>query len=532
MIVAANPLAAAAGREMLRMGGDAVDAAIGAQMVLNLVEPQSSGIGGGGFLLYYERASRRIQAYDGRETAPTRATPDLFLDKAGRPLRFMDAVASGLSVGVPGVLRMLEMAHREHGRLPWPLLFEPAIRLAEEGFPLSPRLHALLMEEEQLGRSAEARELYFDAVGRPLPIGTMIRNPRLAETFRRIAQDGADAFYSGPIAQDIVAAVATHPTRPGGLSLADLGAYRAVEREPVCGPYRIWVICGMPPPSSGGVTVLQILTLLERFPLNQEPVLSARFAHLFAEAGRLAFADRKRYLADSDFVQVPVLALIDRRYLARRSELISTDHSLGVASPGEIKLARADPVSQPEPVSTTHLSIVDAEGNAVSFTSSVESEFGSRIQVDGFLLNNQLTDFAFEPTVDGVAVANRVEAGKRPLSSMAPTFVFDQAGNLVAVLGSPGGSRIIPYVAEAIIALLDWRLSPAAAAALPHIANRNGATELEAGTPAEKLAAALMALGHDVEVEDMISGLHIIVIHNGVLMGGADPRREGVALGD
>ena len=457
MIVAANPLAAAAGRDVLRMGGNAVDAAIAAQMVLNLVEPQSSGIGGGGFLLYFEHASGRIQAYDGRETAPASATPGLFLDQSGRPLAFMDAVASGRSVGVPGVLRMLEMAHREHGRLPWPMLFEPAIRLAEEGFPLSPLLHAVLQDEEQLGRNLEARELYFDAAGRALPIGSMIRNPRLAETFRRIAQGGADAFYSGPIAADIVTAVATQPL-PGGLSLADLRAYRAVEREPVCGPYRIWIICGMPPPSSGGITVVQILTMLEQFPLDREPPLSARFAHLFAEAGRLAFADRKRYLADSDFVQVPVMALIDHSYLARRSESISTEHSLGIASPGELKLTLADPASQPEPVSTTHLSIVDAQGNAVAFTSSVESEFGSRIQVDGFLLNNQLTDFAFEPSVNGLAVANRVEPGKRPLSSMAPTFVLDQGGNLVAVLGSPGGSRIIPYVAEAIIALLDWRV--------------------------------------------------------------------------
>jgi gamma-glutamyltranspeptidase / glutathione hydrolase len=532
MIVAANPLAAAAGRQMLRMGGNAVDAAIAAQMVLNLVEPQSSGIGGGGFLLYYEHASRHIQAYDGRETAPASATPDLFLDPSGSPLAFMDAVASGRSVGVPGVLRMLEAAHREHGHLPWPMLFEPAIRLAEEGFPLSPRLHALLMDEQQLGRNAEARELYFDAAGQPLAIGSIIRNPRLADSFRRIAQGGADAFYAGPIAESIVTAVATHPVRPGGLSLADLNAYRTVEREPVCGPYRIWIICGMPPPSSGGITVLQILTMLERFPLDQEPPLSARFAHLFAEAGRLAFADRKRYLADPDYVQVPVSALIDPRYLARRSALISTDHSLGVASPGEIKLALADPAAQPEPVSTTHLSIIDAEGNAVAFTSSVESEFGSRIQVAGFLLNNQLTDFAFTPTVNGVPVANRVEPGKRPLSSMAPTFILDQAGNLVAVLGSPGGSTIIPYVAEAIIALLDWRLSPAAAAALPHIANRNGATELEAGTAAEKLAAALMAFGHNVNVREMTSGLHIILVSDGLLIGGADPRREGVALGD
>jgi gamma-glutamyltranspeptidase/glutathione hydrolase len=531
MIVAANPLAAAAGREILQMGGNAVDAAIAAQMVLNLVEPESSGIGGGGFLLYFEHASRHIQAYDGRETAPAAATPDLFLDASGKALPFLDAVASGLSVGVPGVLRMLEATHREHGRLPWAELFQPAIRLAEDGFPLSPRLHALLADEEQLGRNPEARSLYFDAAGQPLAIGAIIRNPRLAETFRRIAESGADVFYSSPLAGEIVNAVAGHPERPGRLSLADLRAYRAIEREPVCGPYRIWIVCGMPPPSSGGVTVLQILTILERFPLNQEPPLSLRFAHLFAEAGRLAFADRNRYLADPDHVQVPLTALIDRGYLARRSALIEADHSLGTASPGEIKLALADPGPQPEPVSTTHLSVVDAEGNAVAFTSSVESAFGSRIQVAGFLLNNQLTDFAFQPIQNGQPVANRVEPGKRPLSSMAPTFVLDRDGNLIAVLGSPGGSMIIPYVAEAVIALLDWRLSPGAAAALPHVANRNGTTDLEAGTAAEALAPDLRALGHDVRVTEMTSGLHIILIH-GQLIGGADPRREGVALGD
>lgn len=532
MVVAANPLAAEAGRQMLREGGSAVDAAIAAQLVLNLVEPQSSGIGGGGFLLHFEEDSGRITAYDGRETAPAAATPDLFLDASGQPLPFLDAAASGLSVGVPGLLRLAETAHQDHGRLPWARLFEPAIRLAEQGFLMSPRLHALLLEEERLQRDPEARRLYFDAAGQPLPVGAKIRNPRLAETLRRIAEGGAQAFYSGPLAEVVVDAVARHPERPGRLSLADLAGYRVAVREAVCGPYRVWIVCGMPPPSSGGVTVLQILALLERFPLAEEAPLSPGFAHLFAEAGRLAFADRGRYLADPDHVEVPVAGLLDRAYLARRSALIRPDRSLGSAKPGDLELALADPAPQPEPVSTTHLSIVDGDGNAVALTSSIESGFGSRIEVAGFLLNNQLTDFAFQPTRDGRPVANRVEPGKRPLSSMAPTFVLDRTRELVAVLGSPGGSTIIAYVAEAIVALLDWRQSPGAAAALPHVANRNGPTDLEAGTAAEALAPALMALGHEVRVSEMTSGLHIIVLEEGRLIGGADPRREGVALGD
>ncbi len=532
MVVAAHPLAAAAALEVLRAGGSAVDAAIAAQLVLNLVEPQSSGIGGGGFLLHVEGDSGRIRAYDGRERAPAAATADRFLDASGQPLAFIDAAASGLSVGVPSLLRLAEAAHQDHGRLPWARLFEPAIRLAEEGFLLSPRLHALLLEEERLARDPDARRLYFDGAGRPLPVGARIRNPRLAQTFRMIAEEGADAFYAGPLALAVVAAVASHPERPGRLALADLADYRAVVREPVCGPYRIWIVCGMPPPSSGGIAVLQILALLERFPVAQEPPLSPAFAHLFAEAGRLAFADRARYLADPDHVEVPVARLLDPAYLARRSAMIRPDRSLGRAEPGELELARADPAPQLEPVSTTHVSIVDGEGNAVALTSSIESAFGSRIEVAGFLLNNQLTDFAFQPMRDGRPVANRVEPGKRPLSSMAPTVVLHRDGRLLAVLGSPGGSAIIAYVAEAVIALTDWGLSPGAAAALGHVANRNGPTDLEAGTPAEALAPALEGLGHEVRLTEMTSGLHIILIEEGGLIGGADPRREGVALGD
>ncbi len=532
MIVAANPLAAEAGLGILRQGGSALDAAIAAQLVLNLVEPQSSGIGGGAFLLHFEGVSGRIEAYDGRESAPAAVTPDLFLDASGAPLPFLDAAASGLSVGVPGLLRLLERAHGVHGRLPWAQLFEPAIELAQEGFALSPRLHALLAEEERLQRDREALGLYFDAAGRPLPVGTRIRNPELAATFRAIAEGGAEAFYSGPLAEAMVAAVASHPERPGRLALADLGSYRAILRIPLCGLYRAFIVCGMPPPSSGGIAVLQILALLERFPLGQEPPLSPNFAHLFAEAGRLAFADRGRYLAAPDYVEVPVARLLDPAYLVRRSALIRPDRSLGKAQPGDVALSRAEPARRPEPVSTTHLSVVDEDGNAAALTSSIESGFGSRIEVAGFILNNQLTDFSFEPIRDGVPVANSVAPGKRPLSSMAPTFVLDRQGALLAVLGSPGGSAIIAYVAEAIVALADWGLSPAEAAALAHLANRNGPTDLERDTPAAALAPALIALGHEVRFSQMTSGLHIIWIEEGRIFGGADPRREGVALGD
>ncbi len=534
MVVAANPLAAQAGLDILRQGGNAVDAAIAVQMVLTLVEPQSSGIGGGGFLLAFDGKSQALTAYDGRETAPAAATPDMFLHADGTPMEFDEAVVGGLSVGVPGALRMLERAHREHGHLPWSQLFEPAIKLAEEGFPVSARLHDLLAGDGHLKRLPAAAAYFYQADGMPLPVGTLLRNPALAETLRLIASGGTGAFYRGRVADDIVATVTKSPLQPGRMALADLAAYEAKAREPVCAPYRQWRVCSMAPPSSGGIAVLQMLRLLERFDLKAMAPESTEAVHLIAQAGRLAFADRDRYVADPEKVAVPTGQLLGETYLQDRSQLIRPDHDLGKATAGTLKQQSgwAVPLPQVEPVSTSQISIVDGEGNAVSFTTTIEGPFGSRLFVDGFLLNNELTDFAFKPERDGQPVANRVEPGKRPRSSMAPSMVFDQQGRLVLVLGSPGGSSIIPFVAKTLIASLDWGLDPQAAADLSNFANRNGATELEKGTALEALAPQLQAMGHEVKLTGMTSGLAVIAVTPEGLVGGADSRREGVAVGD
>lgn len=531
MVVAANPLAAKAGRDILRAGGSAIDAAIATSLVLNLVEPQSSGIGGGAFLLHYDGKSGEITAYDGRETAPAAAGPDLFLRPDGEPMGFWEAVVGGRSVGVPGLLRMFELAHKAHGRLPWAALFEPAIRLAEEGFAVSPRLNELIARDKYLMTFPRAAAYFYDASGAPLAVGTILRNPTFAETLRRVARDGADAFYTGPIAEAIIAAVQGAALNPGGLTLSDLVGYRAKQRPPVCGPYRAWRVCGMPPPTSGGVTMLQILGILQGFDLPALTPDSATAWHLITEASRLAFADRNRFLADSDFVPVPVGDLLDPAYLARRGGLISPDASLGKALPGLPTQNGAMPV-QYDPPSTSHLVVVDADGNAVSMTASIENAFGARLMAAGFMLNNELTDFSFRPETDGRPVANRVEAGKRPRSSMAPTMVLDGQGKLVLAVGSPGGSRIIGYVVKSIVGVLDWGLDMQAAIDLPNVVNRNGATDVEEGAASAALADGLIALGQEVKVKSLNSGLHGVEITRSGLTGGADPRREGIALGD
>ncbi|MDP3410034.1 gamma-glutamyltransferase [Bosea sp. (in: a-proteobacteria)] len=534
MVAAANPLAAAAGREILRDGGSAVDAAIAVQLVLNLVEPQSSGLGGGAFLLHWDEAQKRLVTLDGRETAPAAAKPDRFIGPDGKPLRFVEAVVGGRSVGVPGTLKLLEEAHRRWGKLPWAQVLAPAIKLAEDGFAISPRLNGLLSGEKNLAKDARAAAYFYDADGQAKAIGTTLRNPAFAATLRALAARGAVAFYEGEIARDIVATVTGHATNPGDMTAADLAAYRVEEREPVCGAYRIWRLCGMGPPSSGAVAIQQMLGMLETRDLARMGP-GAETAHWFSEAGRLAFADRNLYLADPAFVGVPTAGLIDRDYIRARASLISPERSMGRAKAGEPPNKRAQLLAPSEGIEngTSHISVVDAQGNAVSMTTTIEDSFGARLMTaGGFLLNNELTDFSFVAEEDGKPVANRVEPGKRPRSSMAPTLVFDAFGRLYAVVGSPGGSQIIGYVARTLVALLDWKMDPQAAVDLGNFGSRNGPTELEKGTEAEAWKAALEAKGHEVRLLEMTSGIQAIVKMPEGFVGGADGRREGVAIGD
>ncbi|HEV7251502.1 MAG TPA: gamma-glutamyltransferase [Mesorhizobium sp.] len=533
MVAAANPLAAEAGRQILAKGGSAVDAAVAVQFVLNLVEPQSSGIGGGAFLLHWD--GTKLASLDGREAAPAAAQPDRFMGADGKPLAFYDAVVGGRSVGVPGTLRLLEEAHKRWGKLPWTEVVAPAIRLAEEGFTISPRLNGLLGQEKYLQEDPLARAYFYGEDGKPKPVGTVLKNLAFARTLREISEKGADSFYTGSIAADVVASVARHPTNPGDMTLDDLNSYRVEEREAVCGPYRKYRVCGMGPPSSGGIAILQILGVLEGQDMAaMKPEEEA--AHWLSEAGRLAFADRALFLGDPAFVDVPVRGLIDPDYLKSRAALLNPDRSTGKAKAGEPPFQKTEfrfAPSEGVEFGTSHISVVDGQGHAVSMTTTIEDGFGARVMTrSGFLLNNELTDFSFSPTEEGKPVANRVEAGKRPRSSMAPTIVLDREGKLHAVLGSPGGSQIIPYVAKTLVGILDWKLDPQVAVDLPNFGSRNGPTELEAGTEAEGWKAELEAKGHEVKLIDMNSGIQVIVVGPEGLTGGADSRREGVAIGN
>jgi gamma-glutamyltranspeptidase/glutathione hydrolase len=532
MVAAANPYAVDTGYAILKKGGSAVDAAIAMQLVLGLTEPQSSGIGGGAFLLVHDARAKRLTAYDGRETAPAAARPDRFL-KNGMPIEFYDAVVGGKSVGVPGVVRLLEIAHRRHGRLAWATLFEPAIALAESGFAISPRLHTLLAAEKYITQP-RLRAYFYDANGKVLPIGTVLRNPAYAQTLRAIAARGADAFYTGEIARDVVETVTQHPFNPGDLTLADLARYKVVVREAVCDSYRAYRVCGFPLPSSGGITVLQMLKMLEPYDLGAMEPAGFWSVHFVSEAGRLAFADRSVYEADPAFYKPPT-GLLDGAYLKARSALIRADSSTRRARPGEPPATKATPGvdASPELPSTSHLSIVDQYGDAVAMTTTIESQFGSRLMTrGGFLLNNELTDFSFVPEVDGKPVANRVEGGKRPRSSMAPTIAYDRFGRVAIVTGSPGGSSIINFVAKTLIGVVDWKLDPQAASALPNFGSRNGPTELERDTEVAQLAGKLRALGADVVVIELTSGVQTIVRTKDGWIGGADPRREGMVRGE
>ncbi|WP_265519523.1 gamma-glutamyltransferase [Nitratireductor luteus] len=540
MVAAANPLAAEAGLEMLRAGGSAADALVAVQTVLGLVEPQSSGIGGGAFLVWYDAESGEVTTFDGRETAPMAATPELFLDEKGEPLAFFDAVIGGRSVGTPGVVRLMEKVHKAHGKLDWAQTLQPAIDLAKQGFEVSPRLNALLAEDRgKLNEEAAARAYFYDAEGEPLPVGTLLKNPDYAKTLTTLADEGAEAFYEGAIAEAIVEAVKAHEENPGLLETSDLAAYEAKERPAVCQPYRGYEVCGMGPPSSGALTVGQILGQVSHFDLGASGGAlgpdDPQSWRIIGDATRLAFADRGLYMADSDFVDMPK-GLLNEAYLAERAALIRRDTALGEdeAKPGTPPWDEAElrlPGIELEQPSTSHFVIVDADGNVASMTTSIENAFGSRQMAAGFLLNNQLTDFSFRPTSDGQAVANRVEPGKRPRSSMSPTIILKD-GKPAYALGSPGGSNIIPYVAKTVIALIDWEMDIQEAISLPNLTNRFGRYDLEAGTGAETLAEDLSALGFNVNITDLTSGIHGVAFTPEGLEGGADPRREGVAVGD
>jgi gamma-glutamyltranspeptidase/glutathione hydrolase len=534
MVAAANPLAAEAGRTILRQGGSAVDAAIAIQLVLNLVEPQSSGIGGGAFMVHWDETAKKISTLDGRETAPAAATPNRFLGPDGKSMKFQDAVVGGRSVGVPGTLKLLEGAHQRWGKLPWAEVIAPAIKLAEDGFTISPRLNGLLSRETSLAKNALAAAYFYEPDGKAKAVGTLLRNPAFAATLRAIAEKGSEIFYAGPIAEDIVATVTGHPTNPGDITLADLATYKIVEREPVCGAYRVWRICGMGPPSSGAIAIQQMLGILETQNLARMGA-GAQAAHWISEAGRLAFADRNLYVADPAFLSIPVTGLIDRDYVRSRAGLVSPDKSMGRAKPGDPPHKRAQLLAPSDGIEhgTSHISVIDGNGDAVSMTTTIEDGFGSRLMTKGgFLLNNELTDFSFLPEEDGKPVANRVEGGKRPRSSMAPTLVFDAFGRLYAVVGSPGGSQIIGFVAKTLVALLDWKMDPQNAVDLANFGSRNGPTELEASTEAAPWKAALEAKGHEVRLLEMTSGIQAIVKTPEGFIGGADGRREGVAIGD
>jgi gamma-glutamyltranspeptidase / glutathione hydrolase len=532
MVAAANPLAAKAGKDILAAGGSAVDAAIAVQLVLNLVEPQSSGLGGGALLVHFD--GKIMSTLDGRETAPAAAIPERFLWADGKPVEFYAAVVGGRSVGVPGTPRLLEAAHKKWGKLPWAQLFEPAIQIADNGFNISPRLAGLLAKDNFLSKDPNAKALYFNEDGSPKTAGTSLKNPAMAATLRALAQKGMDAFYAGEIAQDIVDTVTKHPANPGDMTLDDLKGYKAIERAAVCGSYRGMKICGMGPPSSGAVAVLQTLSVLEGQDMAAMPA-GPDAAHWMAEAERLAFADRAQYLADPDFVTVPVEGLLDAEYLKARAALVDPAKSMGTAKPGEPprKKAQAHAPSDGIEFGTSHISIVDRFGNAVSMTTTIEDGFGARVMTkSGFLLNNELTDFSFLPVKDGLPVANRVQPGKRPRSSMAPTIVLDGSGKLHAIVGSPGGSLIINFVAKTLVALIDWKLDPQAAVDLPNFGSRNGPTELETGTEAEGWKATLEAKGHAVKLIEMTSGIQAVGVTGDGFVGGADSRREGVAIGN
>lgn len=534
MVAAANPLAVEAGYKILKNGGSAADALVAVQTVLGLVEPQSSGLGGGAFLVYYDAKNKKITTYDGRETAPLAAKPELFQDENGKPLKFYDAVVGGRSVGTPGTVKLLSTMHEKYGSKDWSELFQPAKKLATNGFSVSERLaSSIARDKERLSRYPDTKAYFISKDGEPLKEGSILVNKAYAKTLDMLAKGGEAAFYSGKIAKDIVAKVTGISDNPGYLAQKDFATYDIIEREAVCAGYHQYDVCGMGPPSSGALTVGQILGIVEHFDLKAMGADDPQTWQIIGDASRLAFADRGRYMADTDFVPLPE-GLLDEEYLASRAALITKGKALSEVAPGnppwknEVALADDESIELP---STTHIVIADQEGNIISMTSTVENGFGSRLMSHGFILNNELTDFSFASYQNGYPIANRVEPGKRPRSSMSPTIVLEK-GKPYMALGSPGGSRIIGYVVQTLIAHLDWGMDIQEAINMPHLVNRFGIYDLEEGTEAVRFRESLEKMGFKVNVRDLNSGLHGIVFRGGILTGGVDPRREGIALGD
>lgn len=534
MVTAANPLAVEAGYNVLKSGGSAADALVAVQTVLGLVEPQSSGLGGGAFLVYYDAKQKKITTFDGRETAPLAAKPELFQDKKGKPLAFYDAVVGGRSVGTPGTVKLLSTLHKRYGKKDWQALFQPAKTLATNGFSVSERLASSIdNDKKRLSRYPDTKAYFFNKDGEPLKEGSLLVNKAYAETLESLAKDGEAAFYSGQIGKDIVAKVTGISDNPGYLSQKDFYNYDVIEREAVCAGYHQYEVCGMGPPSSGALTIGQILGIVEQFDLKAMGPNDPQSWQIIGDASRLAFADRGRYMADTDFVPMPA-GLLNKEYLASRAALITKGKALTEVTPGtppwKDKIALADDQSIELP-STTHIVIVDKEGNIISMTSTVENSFGSRLMSHGFILNNELTDFSFASYKNGYPIANRIEPGKRPRSSMAPTIIMENNKPYMAI-GSPGGSRIIGYLAQTLIAHFDWGMPLQDAINMPHLLNRFGTYDLEEGTGAIRFKAPLEKMGFKVNIRDLNSGIQGVLFNNGKLIGGADPRREGIVMGD
>ncbi|WP_417878267.1 gamma-glutamyltransferase [Vibrio sp.] len=535
MVTAANPIATQAGADVIEQGGNAIDAMVAVQLMLGLVEPQSSGVGGGAFLVYWDNDKQKLTTFDGRETAPLAATPQLFQDDKGQPLQFYDAVVGGRSVGTPGTVKLLWDTHQQYGQLEWKKIIQPVIKLAEQGFTVSPRLASLIADDsERLSRFPATKAYFFNQDGSPKTAGTVLKNPQYAQTLTAIAEKGAMAFYQGDIAQDIINTVQNAPGNPGVLAQFDFDTYQIKQREPVCAAYQSYDVCGMGPPSSGALTVGQILAISANYDLKGWGADSEKSWQVIADASRLAFADRGKYMADQDYVPMPTAGLLDAEYLKERASLIEVGKALPEASAGNPPWSHAMNLSMDESIelpSTSHFNIVDKQGNVVSMTTTIENAFGSRLMVRGFLLNNELTDFSFRTHQDGIPIANRLEPGKRPRSSMAPTIILKDGKPYMAI-GSPGGSRIIGYVAQTIIAHTQWGMDIQQAISQPRLLNRFGTLDIEQGTAAIRLQPALEKSGFSTEIRDLNSGLHAIRITADGLEGAADPRREGVAIGN